>query len=187
MINELKHTAQILLNGGVILYPTDTVWGIGCDATQSEAIEKIFRIKQRSETKSMILLVDNIERLKDYVEELPELAIKLIDEAKKPLTIIYPKAKNLPKNVISADGSIAIRVVHHEFCKQLIEQINAPIVSTSANLSGIPAPAKFDEISMEIKQQMDFIVAQRVDLSNTSQPSTLIKLTSDSHYEVIRP
>jgi L-threonylcarbamoyladenylate synthase len=187
MINEIEHTARILLDGGVILYPTDTVWGIGCDATQKDAVEKIYRIKQRSESKSMILLVDSTERLGNYVENLPELAITLINEAKKPLTIIYPKAKNLPWNVVAVDGSVAIRVVNHEFCKQLIRQINAPLVSTSANISGNPAPAKFEEISMEIKQQMDSIVDLRFDLSGNPQPSTLIKLIDQTHFEVIRP
>jgi L-threonylcarbamoyladenylate synthase len=186
MINELKQTARILLDGGVILYPTDTVWGIGCDALHKGAVDKIYRIKQRSESKSMILLVDGIERLKNHVEALPEMAIELIREARKPLTIIYPKAKNLPRNIVAVDGSVAIRVVNHEFCKQLIRQINAPLVSTSANISGNPAPAKFEEIAMEIKQQMDYIVDQRFDLSGNPQPSTLIKLTDQTHYIVIR-
>ncbi len=186
MENELKHTARILLNGGVILYPTDTVWGIGCDVMQKDAVDKIYKIKQRSETKSLILLVDSIERLQNYVEDLSELAIKLINEAKKPLTIIYPKAKNLPLNIVAVDGSIAIRVVNHEFCKQLIQQINAPLVSTSANRSGSLAPAKFEEITAEIKQQMDYIVGQQFETSESAQPSTLIKLLDQTHYVVIR-
>lgn len=187
MIKEIEHTARILLGGGVILYPTDTVWGIGCDAMRQGAVEKIYHFKQRSESKSMILLVDGVERLKNHVEELPELAIMLINEAKKPLTIIYPKAKNLPGNIVSSDGSIAIRVVNHEFCRKLIQRIDAPLVSTSANISGDPTPTRFDEISTVIKTQMDYIVDRQFETSESAQPSTLIKLSDQTHYEVIRP
>jgi L-threonylcarbamoyladenylate synthase len=186
MEKEIKKTADILRNGGVILYPTDTVWGIGCSALSEDAIGKIYKIKQRSESKSMIVLVDTIERLKNYVEDLPEIALDLIRKAEKPLTIIYPKAMNLPLNLVASDGSIAIRVVNHPFCQKLIAEINAPLVSTSANISGEPTPMCFEDISTVIKDQMEFIVAQCFETSKNAQPSTIIRLIDHENFEVIR-
>lgn len=187
MKKEIEQTAQILLNGGVILYPTDTVWGIGCSALSEEAIGKIYKIKQRSESKSMIVLVDTIERLKTYVEELPEIALGLIRKAEKPLTIIYPKAMNLPLGLVASDGSIAIRIVNHPFCRKLIAEINAPLVSTSANISGEPTPMSYEDISTAIKSQMDLIIEQRFETSKNAQPSTIIRLIDMKNFEVIRP
>ena len=187
MQNEVQKTVQILKNGGVILYPTDTVWGIGCDATQKIAVEKVYQIKQRVESKSLILLVDTIERLRNYVEFVPEFVLELLENTTKPTTIIYPKAKNLPLNLVASDGSIAIRVVNHEFCKQIIKLLNAPLVSTSANISGEPTPTIFSEISYHLKMEVDYVVEYEQEDVQEKNASTIIKLIDNSNYEVIRP
>lgn len=187
MKKEIEQATQIIANGGVILYPTDTVWGIGCSALSEDAVGKIYKIKQRSESKSMIVLVDSIERLINYVEVLPDIAIDLIQKAEKPLTIIYPKAKNLPNNLVASDGSIAIRVVNHPFCMKLIAEMNAPLVSTSANISGEPTPMCYEDISPDVKNQMDFIVDKIHETSLNAQPSTIIKLIDQTLFEIIRP
>jgi len=187
MQDEVQKTVQILKNGGVILYPTDTVWGIGCDATQKFAVEKIYQIKQRTESKSLILLVDTIERLRNYVEFVPEFVVELLDKATKPTTIIYPTAKNLPANLIALDGSIAIRLVNHEFCKQIIKHLNAPLVSTSANISGEITPNLFSEISNKIRSEVDYIVDYEQENTQIKNASTIIKLINNTNYEVIRP
>lgn len=187
MQDEVQKTVQILKNGGVILYPTDTVWGIGCDATQKFAVEKIYQIKQRTESKSLILLVDTIERLRNYVEFVPEFVIELLDKATKPTTIIYPTAKNLPANLIALDGSIAIRLVNHEFCKQIIKHLNAPLVSTSANVSGEITPNLFSKISNKIKSDVNYIVDYEQENIQIKNASTIIRLINNTNYEVIRP
>lgn len=187
MKKEIEQATQIIANGGVILYPTDTVWGIGCSALSEDAVGKIYKIKQRSESKSMIVLVDNIERLINYVEVLPDIAIDLIQKAEKPLTIIYPKAKNLPNNLVASDGSIAIRVVNHPFCMKLIAEMNAPLVSTSANISGEPTPMCYEDISSVVIKQMDFLVDKIHETSLNAQPSTIIKLINQTLFEIIRP
>lgn len=186
MIDEVVKTAQVILDGGVVLYPTDTVWGVGCDARNEGAVNRIYKIKRRSETKSMILLVDTIDRLKMHVDEVPEIALKLIREAQKPLTIIYPKAKNLPLSLISSDGSIAIRVVDNEFCQRLIEAIDSPLVSTSANISGEPTPNGFENISTKITEQMDYVVSPSVKANQSQSPSSIIRIIGQDAYEVIR-
>ena len=155
---DIEKSLEILNQGGVILYPTDTVWGIGCDATNSAAVERIFTIKQRDEAQAMLTLVDGLDRLAGYVENVPDIALQLMEEATRPLTVIYPKAKNLAANLIATDGSIGIRIVQEPFCRQLIKAFGKPIVSTSANISGEPAAGIFDEISEEIKKSVDFSV-----------------------------
>ncbi len=145
---------EVLQKGGIILYPTDTIWGIGCDATNATAIEKVYRIKKRSESKSLIILVESIDQIYKYVDEMPQAALRLIKDTKKPLTIIYDNAKNLPLSLIAVDGSVAIRIVQEEFCKELILQFKKPLVSTSANISGEPSPASFKDISGEIKNEV---------------------------------
>ncbi|MEI6349221.1 MAG: L-threonylcarbamoyladenylate synthase [Bacteroidota bacterium] len=187
MFDEVKRAVQVLQKGGVILYPTDTVWGIGCNATHKDAVEKIYQIKQRSETKSMILLVDNLERLRQYVDFVPDMILELLEKAEKPTTIIYPNAKKLPSNLIAIDGSIAIRIVNHEFCKELIRQINAPLVSTSANISGEVTPRLFGDISSEILNRVDYVVNWSHHSDIELVPSTIIKIIDDQNFEVIRP
>ncbi len=186
MKTELNKTVEVLKNGGIILYPTDTVWGIGCDATNTIAIEKIYKIKNRSETKSMIILVEDIKRLSNYVENVPNEAIELINNSVKPLTIIYPKAKNLPKNLISSDGSVAIRVVKHKFCEEIIKLIDKPLVSTSANISGEVTPLFFTDISKDIKNQVDYIVGMYQESITLNKPSTIIRFIDDFNFELIR-
>jgi L-threonylcarbamoyladenylate synthase len=176
---DIEQTLELLKRGGVILYPTDTVWGIGCDATDRTAVERIYAIKQRNEAKTMLVLVDGLDMLSDYVEEVPDIALKLMDEADKPLTIIYPKAKNLPDKLIADDGSIGIRIVNEPFCRQLIRSFGKPMVSTSANISGEPTPATFDEISGNIKAAVDYIVVWRQDDRQPATASSIIQIRMD--------
>jgi L-threonylcarbamoyladenylate synthase len=183
---EIERCIAVLKNGGTILYPTDTIWGIGCDATNVEAVKKIFKIKQRDENKSMIVLLDDESKLIKYMKEIPSLAFELIEYSVKPLTIIYPDALNLAKNVIAQDGSIAIRIVKDDFCKQLIRKFNKPIVSTSANVSGDDAPQQFSEIKEEIKSSVDYVVNLPDKKNSPTVPSSIIKLEVDGRIKIIR-
>ena len=158
MDEQIKLAVKVLREGGTILYPTDTIWGIGCDATNEVAVAKIYQIKQRVDSKSMLTLIDNPNRLLQYVNQVPEIAWEILDVADKPLTIIYPNAKNLASNLIASDGSVGIRVVNHDFCRRLISVFSKPIVSTSANISGEPSPKSFYFISEGIKSAVDYIV-----------------------------
>ncbi len=184
---EIKKALAVLKNGGVILYPTDTVWGLGCDATNPEAVKKIYEIKKRADSKTMILLVDLEARLSTYVKEIPDQAWPLIEFTDKPLTIVYDGARNLPQELIAEDGSIAIRVTKDEFCKNLIGVLRKPLVSTSANISGSPAPAIFQEVTEEIRSAVDYIVNWRKDDRQRHQPSSIIKLQKGGLIRVIRP
>ena len=186
MDQVVKQTVEILKKGGVILYPTDTIWGIGCDATNPEAVAKVYRIKQREDSKSMLVLVETPSRLNSYVDVVPEIAWDLIDLADKPLTIIYSGAKNLAPNIVSSDGSIGIRVVKHQFCEKLIRSFGKPIVSTSANISGKPFPKSYTEIDNEIHSQVDFIVPDEFDFNPQPSPSGIIKLEPNGEVKVIR-
>ena len=186
MEEDIKKCIEILQNGGTILYPTDTIWGIGCDATNNDAVEKIYSVKNRPENKSFVILLDDFEKLKSYLECVPDKVIDLINSNKKPLTIIYQGAKNLAKNLISGDGSIGIRIVRDDFCKKLIHTFGKPIVSTSANLSGKEAPLFFSDISDEIVKGVDFVVKFNQDRKTNFKPSTIIKLTEDGHFITIR-
>ncbi|WP_196891552.1 L-threonylcarbamoyladenylate synthase [Aureivirga marina] len=184
MKREIQNTIEALKKEEVILYPTDTIWGIGCDATCEKAVQRIYEIKNRVATKSMIILVSDIEMLQDYVEKVPEKAIEIIKNQTRPTTIIYEGAKNLAKNVISSDGTIAIRVVDNEFCKELIKNYKKPIVSTSANLSGEPSPSSFKEISKPILDNVDYIVnLQREKISSIASRIIMI---SGEEIKVIR-
>jgi L-threonylcarbamoyladenylate synthase len=184
---EIKKSLAVLKNGGVILYPTDTVWGLGCDATNPEAVKKIYEIKKRADSKTMILMVDLEARLSTYVKEIPEQAWPLIEFTDKPLTIVYDGARNLPPELIAADGSIAIRVTNDEFCKNLIGVLRKPLVSTSANISGSPAPAIYQEVSEEIRSAVDYVVNWRKDDRQRHQPSSIIKLQKGGLIQIIRP
>jgi L-threonylcarbamoyladenylate synthase len=186
MDEEIKNALEVLRKGGTILYPTDTVWGIGCDARNKDAVAKVFKIKQRAEYKSMVALISDITMLNRYVKEVPEAAWDLIDAADRPLTIIYPGARMLAENMIAADGSIGIRIVKDEFCKNLIHKFGKPIVSTSANISGESAPAIFNDIKIDILNKVDYIVNLRQKETNSTEPSTIIKLAMNGEFKILR-
>ncbi len=186
MKQEIEKALQILKDGGVILYPTDTVWGLGCDATNEIAVAKINEIKGRAIDKSLIVLLDTDNKLQSYVTEIPDVAYELIEYAENPLTIIFSGAKNLAKNVINSDGSIGIRVVKNDFCEQLLQRFRKPIVSTSANISGQSTPQFFDEISEEIKEKVDHIVDLDQESRVIKKPSTIVKLGPSGQFEFIR-
>lgn len=183
---EIEKALNVLKDGGVILYPTDTVWGLGCDATNEAAVAKIIAIKERTADKSFIILLDNDAKLQSYVSEIPDVAYDLIEYAENPLTIIFSGAKNLAKNVINEDGSVGIRVVKHDFCQQLIQRFRKPITSTSANKSGSPSPLIFDEIDEEIKAAVDYIVDWEQELQSPKKPSTIMKLAPGGQFSFIR-
>lgn len=182
---EVDKCCDLLNQGKVILYPTDTIWGIGCDATNAEAVEKIFDIKERTRGKGLIILVDSIEMLKEYVENFPPIAPDIIRAAKNPLSVIYSESKGLAKNV-SADKSICIRVVENDFCKALIAKLGRPITSTSANLAGDAAPSIFAEITEHIKSSVDYVVQLYHDVLTKPKASTIIRLFEDNTFTVIR-
>ena len=186
MKQAIYKALEILKKGGIILYPTDTIWGIGCDATNAEAVKRVYEIKQRKDSKSMLVLLDNPSYLSFYINEIPDIAYELIDVTDKPLTIIYPGAKNLALNLLASDGSIGIRIPNDDFCKQLISRFKKPIVSTSANISGQPSPVIFSEISQEIIDAVDYVVEWRQDDYAKSQPSSIIKLGKKGEIEIIR-
>ena len=186
MHEDIKKAIQVLRNGGIILYPTDTIWGIGCDASNEKAVERIYKIKQRSDSKSMLVLVSRPEMIQFYVEELSDTAYDLFDLATEPVTIILDDAKNLAKNLIAEDGSIGFRLTKEEFSNKLISQFKMPIVSTSANISGEQAPAIFDEISDDIISAVDYIVEYRQKDRLKSKASKIIKLGKTGEFKVIR-
>ena len=186
MEQEILKCKELLLQGKVLLYPTDTVWGIGCDATSEEAVKKIFTIKQRQESKSMIILLDASDRLPLYVAKIPLIAWDLITHTYRPTTYIYPTAQNLPKQLIHPDGTIAIRITANTFCKKLIKALERPIVSTSANVSGEVTPVIFSEISQNIIDQVDYVVPQEYAESIEYKPSRLVKFIDDYNFTIIR-
>jgi L-threonylcarbamoyladenylate synthase len=183
---DIDKALEVLNKGGIILYPTDTIWGIGCDATNADAVKRIYELKRRADSKSMLVLTDNAARLASYVNEVPEVAYDLIELTNKPLTIIYDGAKNLAANLIAEDGSVGIRVTNETFSKTLCTRFRKPIVSTSANVSGEPSPACFVEISDDIKNGVDYIVAFRQDDTTKAAPSGIIKLGAGGQVKVIR-
>jgi L-threonylcarbamoyladenylate synthase len=186
MIDDIKRALEVLKNGGVILYPTDTIWGIGCDATNETAVQRIYQIKKRADSKSMLVLMENPALLDRYVAEVPEIAWDLVEVATTPLTVIYPGAKNLAKNLVADDGSVGIRFTKETFSSQLLQRFRRPIVSTSANVSGEKSPAVFAEISEEIKSQVDYIVEYRQNDNAPAQPSSIIKLGAGGQIEILR-
>ena len=183
---EIKKACVVLQSGGVILYPTDTVWGIGCDATNEEAVKRVYEIKRRADSKAMLVLVDSDVKVDFYVKDVPEVAWDLIQYATKPLTVIYDDARNLAPNLIGEDGSVGIRVTSEEFSKQLCFRFRKAIVSTSANISGEPSPASFSEIQDEIKQAVDYIVEYRQDEPAGAKPSSILKLGRGGLIKIIR-
>ena len=172
--------------GGVILYPTDTIWGIGCDATNEDAVRRVYEIKQRQDSKAMLVLVDSSVKVDFYVRDVPEVAWDLIDLADKPLTIIYSGARNLAANLLAEDGSVGIRVTNEDFSKRLCQQFRKAIVSTSANISGQPSPKNFSEISEEVKSAVDYIVGYRQEEISNPKPSSIIKLDTGGVIKIIR-
>jgi L-threonylcarbamoyladenylate synthase len=186
MQNEILKTLEVLRAGGVILYPTDTVWGLGCDATNEKAVKRIFEIKKRADAKAMLVLIDNPGKLQSYVEEVPDIAWDLIEMTEKPLTIIYPEARNLAPNLIAEDKSIGIRVTNEDFSKRLCSQFRKPIVSTSANVSGEVTPSNFSQISDEIKSAVDYVVNFRQNEMTQPKPSSIIKLGKGNLFQLIR-
>ena len=203
MKEEIQKALEVLRKGGVILYPTDTVWGIGCDATDPEAVAKIYEIKRRSDSKSLVLLASDMDMISRYVKEVPEMAIQLVEVNDKPMTIIYPDAivglspdasGTLPKadrralafNTVAEDGTVGIRIPMMDFCQQLISRFGRPIVSTSANISGEPTPKKFSEISEQIRSAVDHTVDPALERGATGQSSSIIKVGLDYSIEIIR-
>lgn len=193
----IDEAVKVLREGGVILYPTDTVWGIGCDATNEEAVAKVFEIKRRSEAKSLVLLACDLDMVAKYIKEIPSIAIDLVEVNDAPMTIIYPGAQYLAPNAVAEDGSVGIRIplVPEEeagslrgadFTRELVRRLRKPLVSTSANISGEPTPANFSEISEEIKAAMDYVVPRNVDNGSTGRPSQIIKLGLGGEVEIIR-
>lgn len=186
MQQEINKAIDVLKKGGVILYPTDTIWGIGCDATNPAAVEKIYKIKQRAESKAMLVLINDSSELDKYVETVPDIAYELIDVAVKPLTIIYDEAIGLASNLIASDGSIGIRVTKEEFSHQLCKRFRKPIVSTSANVSGKKSPAIFREIDNAILESVDYVVNYRQNDDCALKSSEIIKLSKSGTIKIIR-
>ena len=172
--------------GGLILYPTDTIWGIGCDATNEEAVRKVYALKRRSDHKAMLLLMDSSAKLNYYVQEVPDVAWDLIELADSPLTVIYSGARNVAPNLLAEDGSVGIRITQEEFSHKLCERFRKPLVSTSANVSGAPSPANFSEISDTIKSGVDYIVRYRQEDLSKASPSHIIKLGAGGLVKIIR-
>lgn len=185
-IADLKECLNVLKNGGVILYPTDTIWGLGCDATNPAAVEKIFSIKSRNESKSLLILADGISMIDRYVKDIPEIVYELTEVSDEPLTIIYPSGKNLAPGVCSEDGSVGIRICRDEFCSELIKRFRKPIVSTSANLSGKPSPSFFGEIENQLIDAVDYTVTYRRDDRSSSTASPVIKIDLNGRIKIIR-
>ena len=203
-MNEyIQKALEVLRNGGVILYPTDTVWGIGCDATDPAAVAKVYAIKKRTDSKSLVLLASDMDMICRYVREVPEMAIQLVEVNDKPMTIIYPDAiagqspagpdafpkadrRCLAFNTVAEDGTVGIRIPMMDFCQQLVARLGRPLVSTSANISGEPTPKKFAEISEEIRSAVDHIVDPALERGATGQSSSIIKVGLDYSIEIIR-
>lgn len=185
-INQEIHKAfEVIQNGGIILYPTDTVWGIGCDATNPEAVKKIYALKQREESKSMICLMNGEKMLYNVFKEIPEVAWQIIDLSEKPTTLILDNPRNVAQNIIADDNTLGIRLVKEPFCFKLLERMKKPLVSTSANISGMFTPKSFKEIAPEIVNGVDYVVNLHHE-KICDKPSTIIKLTNDSQVKIIR-
>lgn len=186
MTEDIKKACQVMSEGGVILYPTDTIWGIGCDATNEEAVRRVYEIKRRADSKAMLVLVDSPVKVDFYVQDVPDIAWDLIELADKPLTVIYSGARNLAPNLLAEDGSVGIRVTNEAFSQQLCRRFRKAVVSTSANVSGQPSPRNFSEISEEIKSAVDYIVGCRQDETGSPKPSSIIKLGKGGVIQIIR-
>jgi L-threonylcarbamoyladenylate synthase len=198
MNEAIQKALEVLRSGGIILYPTDTVWGIGCDATDPEAVAKVYAIKNREDSKSLVLLASDMDMICRYVKEVPEMAVQLVEVNDKPMTIIYPGAisgekgnmkadrRALAFNTVAEDGTVGIRIPMMDFCQQLVAKLGRPLVSTSANISGEPTPKKFAEISEPIRSAVDHIVDPSLERGATGQSSSIIKVGLDYSIEIIR-
>ena len=184
MIRNIEESVKILMSGGIILYPTDTIWGIGCDATNTNSINKIYEIKKRPKNKPLILLVNDIKMLSKYVKTLSKEIIKIIKTSETPTTIIYPNPKNLPK-ILTQTNTIAIRITNDYFCNEVIKKLNKPIISTSANISNDINPKNFKQVKKKIKENVDYIVKYKINL-NMEKASRIIKINSQNKIELIR-
>lgn len=193
----ISDAVEVLRNGGTILYPTDTVWGLGCDATNPDAVSEIYRIKRRSDSKALVLLASDMDMVARYVREIPEIAIQLVEVNDRPMTIIYPGAiaaeagapadrHMLARNTVAEDGSVGIRIPHMEFCVKMVRRLGRPLVSTSANISGEPAPGNFSEIADAVRKSVDYIVDSSLESGATGQSSSIIKVGLDSTISIIR-
>ena len=183
---DIRQAIEVMRRGGVILYPTDTIWGIGCDASNADAVRRVYEIKKRDDSKALICLVDSADRLQRYVRRVPDVAWDLIEYATKPLTIIFSQAQNLAPNLLATDGSVGIRVTREEFSRQLCWRFQKAVVSTSANVSGEPSPGCFADISEDIKNAVDYIVQSRQGEKTKSSPSSIIRLGENGEMEIIR-
>lgn len=186
MEEDLKSCIEVLKRGGLILYPTDTVWGIGCDATNADAVKKIYELKRREDNKAMLVLLDNVNNLDRYVRDVPEIAYDLLEVAVNPITVIYDNGYNLAPNLLGENKSVGIRVSQEAFTQTLCKRFRRPIVSTSANISGEPSATTFKEISEEIKNGVDYIVKYRQSDNSKHKPSSIIKLGSDGTIQILR-
>ena len=184
--DDLQRAVECMKKGGIILYPTDTIWGIGCDARNPEAVKRIYDLKKRDDRKSMLVLADGEGMLEKIVGEIPEAAQQLMDVAVNPMTIIYDSAENVASNLIAPDGSLGVRITKERFSSQLCRKMRGPVVSTSANISGSKSPAFFKEISPEIAKGVDYIVKYRRDDTTPASPSNIIKVTSGGVVIIIR-
>ena len=185
-VEDIQNAVKVLKEGGVILYPTDTVWGIGCDATNAEAVAMVYRIKQRDDSKAMICLVDSDVRLQRYVRNVPEVAWNLMELATRPTTVILDDAVNLAPNLIAEDGSVAMRITKEPFSKELCYRFQKPLVSTSANLSGMPAAQNYRDIAPELLEAVDYVCFSRRQEHKPHTPSSIIKLAIDGIFTIIR-
>ena len=199
----LGKAVEVMKGGGVILYPTDTIWGLGCDATDPEAVARIYSIKHRSDSKSLVLLACDLDQIAKYVKEIPPIAVDLVEVNDRPMTIIYPGARTYPVpvegetpkadryhlafNAVAHDGTVGIRIPMMEFCRSMAWKLGRPIVSTSANISGEPSPGKYSEIPEAIVSAVDFVVDPRLEAGSTGQASQIIKLGLRGEVEIIRP
>lgn len=186
MEEQIKQALDVLKSGGIILYPTDTVWGIGCDATGEEAVQKIYDLKQSANKTSMLVLLDQIDKVSLYIQKVPEVAWQLFEVADKPLTLILPEARGVASNLIPETRTLGIRIPQNEFCQRLIHKLNRPLVSTSANISGQPTPMTFSEISQEIIRGVDFVVDASCEENATRKSSSIIMVGPQGEIKIIR-
>jgi len=202
-VTAITEAVEVLRKGGVILYPTDTIWGIGCDATDPDAVRRVYQIKRRSDSKSLVLLASDLDMVARYVQKIPDIAIDLVEVNDKPMTIIYPGAVctsapaegeaaqkdryHLAYNTVAEDGSVGIRIPLVDFCKELVRRLGRPLVSTSANISGEPSPQKFADIPEEIRAAVDYVMAPSLERESTGLASQIIKLGLDGEVKIIRP
>lgn len=186
LAEEIQYSVDLLKKGKTILYPTDTIWGIGCDATNSKAVQRLYKLKGREQSKSMIILIDDVEKLEHYIKQVPPIAYDLIANSVSPLTIVYPGARNLAKKLIAEDGTIAIRVVKGRYTSEVIKKLDHPLVSTSANISGQPTASTFSQISDDVKKKVDYVVEHFRNQTKTLKPSTIIKLEQNGKFIILR-